>query len=77
MRPVIRYMFSPAPYLYLTVDSISNAYCEFDENGGAKATGFGGILPLTIDWDNSETGTYAYALNAGPHSVSITDAHGL
>ena len=67
---------SPAPYLYLTVDSISNAYCEFDENGGAKATGFGGILPLTIDWDNSETGTYAYALNAGPHSVSITDAHG-
>ena len=45
-------------------------------DGSAKVTASGGTKPYTYAWDNGETTATATALNAGKHSVTITDKNG-
>jgi large repetitive protein len=44
-------------------------------NGGATATGAGGVGSYTYQWDNGSPNASATTLSAGPHSVTVTDAN--
>ncbi|MEO1434344.1 MAG: hypothetical protein AAFV80_02325, partial [Bacteroidota bacterium] len=59
--------------LNLTVDNLTEVSCNGFSDGGAEITVTGGTTPYTYTWDNGETTAQATALNAGPHSLSITD----
>ena len=50
--------------------------CSGDSNGGATVTAEGGNGGYSYDWDNGETTATATALNAGPHTVTVTDSKG-
>ncbi|MEM7102504.1 MAG: T9SS type A sorting domain-containing protein [Bacteroidota bacterium] len=50
--------------------------CNGESNGQATASASGGTAGYTFLWDNGETTATAVALNAGDHTVSITDAFG-
>ncbi|MGI9545060.1 MAG: hypothetical protein ACR2MX_17495, partial [Cyclobacteriaceae bacterium] len=54
----------------------SNVLCNGDSDGAATVTPMGGVAPFTYAWDNGETTQTATALNAGLHSVIVTDANG-
>jgi len=58
----------------ITLDN--NVVCNGETNGGATAAATGGTAPYSYLWDNSETTNAATGLNAGAHSVSVTDANG-
>ncbi len=55
---------------------ISNASCNGDSDGSAIAQGAGGTIPYAYLWDSGQSGPTANTLNAGTHSVTITDANG-
>ena len=48
--------------------------CKGESNGEATVTATGGNGGYTYLWDNGETTAFATALNAGPHTVTITDS---
>ncbi|PRZ22004.1 DUF7507 domain-containing protein [Flavobacterium granuli] len=52
------------------------AKCYGDNNGIASVTAVGGNGEYTYLWDNGETTAQAIALNAGNHSVTVTDKLG-
>ncbi|TMM55948.1 T9SS type A sorting domain-containing protein [Maribacter algarum] len=58
----------------VTLDS--NVLCNGDSDGVATVTPMGGVAPYTYLWDNGETTETATSLNAGLHSVTVTDANG-
>ncbi|SHF19446.1 gliding motility-associated C-terminal domain-containing protein, partial [Mariniphaga anaerophila] len=47
-----------------------------ESNGVATVTVSGGVEPYSYLWDNNETTATASQLNAGTHSVTITDGNG-
>jgi hypothetical protein len=47
-----------------------------ESDGVATVTASGGTMPFTYLWDNGETTAMAEALNAGDHTVVVTDANG-
>uniref|UniRef100_UPI0024943FFA HYR domain-containing protein n=1 Tax=Seonamhaeicola maritimus TaxID=2591822 RepID=UPI0024943FFA len=54
----------------------SPVVCNGESNGSATVTPAGGNGGYTYLWDNGETTATATALNAGSHSVTITDSQG-
>ncbi|MDX1446063.1 MAG: hypothetical protein R3333_07745, partial [Lishizhenia sp.] len=54
----------------------ANVSCNGASNGGATVSATGGTAPYTYLWDNGETTASAVALDAGIHSVVLTDANG-
>ncbi|WP_185963456.1 DUF7507 domain-containing protein, partial [Flavobacterium gawalongense] len=52
------------------------AKCYGDSNGIATVTAIGGNGDYTYLWDNEETTAQATALNAGTHTVTVTDKLG-
>jgi hypothetical protein len=56
------------------ISASSNEKC--DQPGSATASVSGGTAPYTYLWDNGETTATATNLDAGPHSVTVTDASG-
>ena len=52
------------------------AKCYGDSNGKATVTAIGGNGEYTYLWDNGETAQQAVGLNAGNHSVTVTDKLG-
>ena len=53
-----------------------NVTCDGLSNGVATASGTGGTLPYTYEWDNGENTATAVALSAGTHIVTVTDVNG-
>jgi len=64
--------------LLLNVAVVQNSpvVCNGESNGSATATPTGGTTPYSYNWDNSETTPTATSLNAGSHTVTITDDNG-
>ncbi len=54
----------------------STVSCNGLSDGQAAVGGSGGTSPYTYLWDNGQTGPTVTGLNAGTHSVTITDANG-
>ncbi len=54
----------------------SPVVCNGESNGAATVTATGGNAPYSYSWDNGETTATASALDAGLHSVTVTDAKG-
>lgn len=46
------------------------------DNGHATLEVVSGLAPITLNWDNGETGTEATQLSGGQHWVTITDGNG-
>jgi len=53
----------------------NNVSCNGLSDGGATVTATGGTLQYTYDWDNGETTQAATMLDAGTHTVTVTDAN--
>jgi len=66
------------PELTLACEIVLNNHvlCRGESTGSATVVPTGGVAPYTYEWDNGETTATAYALNAGVHRVTITDANG-
>ncbi len=62
--------------LFCSVVQNNPVVCFGESNGAATVTASEGVGPYTYLWDNSETTQTASALNAGLHSVTVTDANG-
>ncbi len=62
--------------LFCSVVQNNPVVCFGESNGAATVTASEGVGPYTYLWDNSETTQTASALNAGVHSVTVTDANG-
>lgn len=61
----------------LHVNVVSDAPAKLDEaTGSAVANVNGGTKPFSYQWDNGESTEKALRLNAGSHSVTVTDANG-
>ncbi len=55
---------------------VTPVVCNGESNGSATVTATGGNGGYTYLWDNAETTATAIALNAGLHSVVVTDSKG-
>ncbi len=55
---------------------VTPVVCNGESNGSATVTATGGNGGYTYLWDNTETTATAIALNAGLHSVVVTDSKG-
>ncbi len=53
-----------------------NVSCNGGDDGGATAAGNGGTAPYTFVWDNGEANAAAVNLDAGTHTVTVTDING-
>ena len=53
---------------------INGVSCNGGSDGSAEVLPIGGTPPYTYQWDNSETTQVAVALDAGVHTVTVTDA---
>ena len=62
--------------LSCSISQDAPAKCFSDSNGKATVTAIGGNGEYTYLWDNSETTAQAVALNAGNHTVTVTDKLG-
>ncbi|MCA1800342.1 MAG: SprB repeat-containing protein, partial [Actinobacteria bacterium] len=62
--------------LLCSVVQDSPVVCNGESNGAATVSATEGVGPYTYLWDNTETTQTATALNAGVHSVTVTDANG-
>ena len=62
--------------LKVDVTRVVGATTERSTDGKATLKIKGGIQPITIAWDNGETGTTASKLKLGTHSVTVTDVQG-
>ena len=54
----------------------SNAACNGSSDGGATASATGGTTPYTFAWSSGTTTASTGGLNAGAHTVTVTDANG-
>jgi gliding motility-associated-like protein len=50
--------------------------CFGGSNGQAIAYASGGTWPYTFSWETGQTSAQVGGLNAGPYTVTLTDAHG-
>ena len=62
--------------LSCTADLVQHVSCHGGNDGSATASITGGVLPFSYSWDNGETTQTAITLNAGLHTVMVTDANG-
>jgi hypothetical protein len=62
--------------LTCTATKLSDVRCNGESNGSARVDPVGGNGGYTYLWDNGETGQIATALNAGTHTVTVTDSKG-
>ncbi len=62
--------------LAVTVTLVANVDCFNNSTGSATATVSGGTPGFTYSWDNGETTATAIALNAGVHTVTVSDSGG-
>jgi|GEM_PF-7090238 len=66
----------PAIALNCSATEITPVQCNGFDNGEASVTAAGGNGGYSYAWDNGETGDMAFALNAGTHTVTVTDSKG-
>ncbi|MEM7103842.1 MAG: gliding motility-associated C-terminal domain-containing protein, partial [Bacteroidota bacterium] len=64
------------PGIAATIVEDQPVLCNGESNGQATVTAMGGTPGYSYEWDNNETGQTASNLDAGPHTVTITDANG-
>ncbi len=62
--------------LICNVSLVNNVLCFGESTGSATANPMGGVAPYGYDWSNGESTQTAIALDAGLHTVTITDANG-
>ncbi len=62
--------------LFCAVVQNSPVVCNGEANGAATVTASQGVGPYTYLWDNAEYTQSATTLNAGMHTVTVTDANG-
>src|SRR5207247_10410661 len=62
--------------LTCTIALVSAVRCFGESNGSATVTPVGGNGGNTFLWDDGETIATAIHLNAGTHSVTVTDSKG-
>jgi len=62
--------------LVCSIEMDSPVVCYGGADGKATVTVTGGVTPYTYAWDNGETGATATGLDAGTHTVTVTDASG-
>ncbi len=58
------------------LEQTSMVTCNGESDGQGKALGVGGTAPYSYLWDNAQTGPTVTGLEAGIHSVTITDFNG-
>lgn len=63
------------PPLTLNIPAPAMLNCFGDTNGTANVIASLGTPPYTYLWSNGQTGTNATGLNAGLHTVTVTDAN--
>jgi len=61
--------------LICSVELNNHVLCKGDSSGSATVTASYGATPYTYLWDNGENTQTATNLNAGLHSVTVTDAY--
>ncbi len=61
--------------LVCSVELNNHVLCKGDSTGSATVTASDGVTPYTYLWDNGEVTQTAIGLNAGLHSVTVTDAN--
>jgi|GEM_PF-3322930 len=61
--------------LICSVNLNNHALCKGDSSGSATVNASDGATPYTYLWDNGEITQTAVSLNAGLHSVTVTDAY--
>ena len=66
----------PAAVISCTAVEIDPVVCFGESNGQATVTPAGGNGTYTYLWDNGETTATATALDAGTHTVTVTDQRG-
>ncbi|MBT8231833.1 MAG: hypothetical protein KJN84_04355, partial [Bacteroidia bacterium] len=66
----------PSAVVSCSVVEDSPVVCNGESNGVATVTPIGGNGGFTYLWDNAETTQQAIALNAGVHTVTVTDSQG-
>ncbi len=64
------------PAISVSVTASTPTLCFGSSDGTANAAALGGSSPYYFTWDNTETGDYAQALDAGNHTVTVTDDNG-
>ncbi len=64
------------PLLTLTEQSSTDVACNGDSNGSASVVGSGGMPPYSYDWSDGQNGANVNDLDAGTHTVTITDDNG-
>jgi len=57
-----------------TAALVSDVVCNGESNGSASVTPVGGNGGNTFLWDNGETTATATMLDAGVHTVTVTDS---
>lgn len=62
--------------LTATVTPFNNPSCNGQSDGGATVSAMGGPPPYTYLWDTGSTSSSATNLNAGIHTVTVTDGNG-
>lgn len=72
----VQFTISAPQALSAGIVMIDSVRCNGGSDGAATVSVSGGQGPYTYAWDNGETGAAAIALDAGPHSVTITDQAG-
>ncbi len=70
------FVVTEPPLLTTSIDNIVNVNCNGENNGQATVEIQGGTSPYNVSWDNSITTPGNTLLNAGTHTVTVTDAHG-
>lgn len=68
-------IFSPSP-LGVHLDSFWNVACFGDNTGMLAISSTGGTNPVQYQWSDGNTNTLKTNLNAGSHTVSVTDING-
>jgi len=61
--------------LICSVELNNHVLCKGDSSGSATVTASYGATPYTYLWDNGESTQTATSLNAGLHSVTVTDTN--
>ena len=64
------------PQFSCTTAVNSNVSCDGLSDGSATVIPSGGTAPITYAWDNGEMFSTAILLDAGTHTVTVTDANG-
>ncbi len=72
----VEFIVQAPQVLSLTPVLIDSVRCHGERNGSVRIEAGGGQGPYTYLWSNGETAAIAVELEAGPHSVRVTDAAG-